>query len=137
MVLSLSLQNVVYCFMEHRRRFSSHDVSKPSKLAFSYDVKYRLNVELLIYMSAFRILSLLVAPFIGRRTITQYTVCGSFSISNSIRCGQVHCSYSAWNALNFPSGDKQVVSVALSERHSHGQSGVNEIVPSSKRNQEG
>ena len=36
--------------MEHRRWFSSHDVSQPSKLAFSYDVKYRLNVELLIYV---------------------------------------------------------------------------------------
>ena len=41
---------VVYYFMPHRRWFSSHDVSQPSKLAFSYDVKYRLNVELRIYV---------------------------------------------------------------------------------------
>ena len=32
------------------RRFSYQDVSQPSKLAFSYDAKYRLNVELLIYV---------------------------------------------------------------------------------------
>ena len=47
-------------------RFSSHDVSQPSKLAFSHDVKYRLwNSSC---MSAFRILSLIATPFISGRT---------------------------------------------------------------------
>ena len=57
-------------FMEHRRRLSSHDVSQPSKLAFSCDVKCRLNVEQSSHMSAFRILSLLLTPLIRRTTFT-------------------------------------------------------------------
>ena len=65
--MSCPFHFVVYYFVEHQRRFSSRDLSQPSKLAFSYDIKYRINVELLI-MYAFCILSLLVTPFISRRT---------------------------------------------------------------------
>ena len=63
-VWSLSL-----CSSQLHRAVLFQDWSQPSKLAFSYDIKYRLNINFLV-SSVFLILSLLVTPFISCITFT-------------------------------------------------------------------